>query len=51
MGINVNTSYKDDDGQTGENNYTIDKGRDLINFVKENKNLKMLDDVQDIVNI
>lgn len=50
-GINVKISYKDDDGQTGESNYTIDSGRDLINFFKENKNLKMFDDVQDIVDM
>ena len=50
-GINVNISYKDDDGQTGETNYIIDKGRDIINFLKENKNLKMFADVQDIVDM
>jgi hypothetical protein len=50
-GINVNISYQDDDGQTGESNYTIDKGRDIINFLKENKNLKMFADVQDVVDM
>jgi len=52
MGINVNRCYRDDDdGQTGESNETIDNGRDLINFFKENKNLKMFADVQDIVDM
>lgn len=52
MGINVNSCYRDDDdGQTGESNETIDNGRGLINFFKENKNLKMFDDVQDIVDM
>ncbi|SHJ59988.1 hypothetical protein SAMN02745136_00502 [Anaerocolumna jejuensis DSM 15929] len=52
MGIDVNISYiDDDDGQTDEYNYTIDTGRDLINFLKRNKKLKMLDDVQDIVDV
>ena len=50
-GIKVNISYKDDDGQTGESEYILDNGRDLIDFIKKNNRLKMFDDVQDIVDM
>ena len=48
--INVHMSYEDD-CQAYESTYTIDKGRDIINFVRDNKNLKMFDDVQDTMDI
>lgn len=51
MGIKVNIRYKDDDGQTGEITSKLVKGRDIINFFKENKNLRMFDDVHDIVDM
>ena len=51
IGINVQMIYKDDDGRREESTSTIDKGRDLINFAKDNKNLRMFNDVQDIVDM
>ena len=50
MSITVDESYKDDDGQTGSSSSPVDlKARKLINYIKENRNLEMFDDVRDIV--
>lgn len=50
IGINVNISFQNDDGESDVTNKTLVKGRDIINF-EENKNLKMFDGVQDIVDM
>lgn len=52
MGITVDESYKDDDGQTGSHSSPVElKARNIINYVRENRDLEMFDDVRDIVDI
>ncbi|MCA9922861.1 MAG: hypothetical protein KC421_10835 [Anaerolineales bacterium] len=52
MSITVDESYKDDDGQTGSSSLPVElKARNVINYVRENRDLKMFDDVRDIVDI
>lgn len=50
MSITVDESYKDDDGQTGSSSSPVElKARNIINYVTENRDLEMFDDVRDIV--
>jgi len=51
MSIAIKTSYRDDDGQSGSSCSTLTNGRDIINFVKENRKSEMFNDVRDIVDI
>lgn len=51
MGITIDASYKDDDGLSGSNITSMENGRNIINYVKENRNLEMFGDVRDIVDI
>lgn len=49
--INVHMSCKNDDGDESESTYRIDNGRDMINFVRDNKKSKMFDEIKDTVDI
>lgn len=52
MSITVDESYKDDDGQSRSSSLPVElKARNVINYVRENRDLKMFDDVRDIVDI
>ena len=51
MGITIDVSYKDDDGLSGSNITSMENGRNIINYVKENRNLEMFGNVRDIVDI
>lgn len=51
MAINVDIIREYDDGQKDKLSYTIENGRDLINFKNEHENFKLFDDLQDTVDI
>ena len=50
ISITVEESYEDDDGQTGAFSSPVElKARNIINYFKGNRSLKMFDDVRDIL--
>jgi hypothetical protein len=52
MSITVDENFKDDDGLTGSYSTPVElKARNIINYVKEYKELKIFDDVRDIVDL
>ena len=52
IGIYVEESYHDDDGQSGEYpELIIDKARDVINWFRDHKHRRAFDGVRDICNL
>ena len=52
MSITVDESYEDDDGQTDTRSLPVElKARNIINYVRGNRDLEMFDGVRDIVNL
>ena len=51
IAITISSSYEDDDGQTGGDKTSLENGRDIINYVRENRNSEMFDDIRDVVDI
>jgi hypothetical protein len=51
LGVYVEESYRDDDGQSGSYPKFIDDARGVINWFREHKHLKPFDAVRDICDL